>query len=295
MREEKAKSVAIIGAGIIGAAMARNTTKAGIETAVWNRNPDKLGPLADAGIPTFGDAAEAVAGKDVVLSVLSDADVTLEVMGPLLGGLKEGTVWIQSATIGIEGCDRVIAAADDAGVPLIDAPVSGTKTPAEKGELVMLASGDKAAADFAAPVLDAVGAKTVWLGEAGNGSRMKLVTNTWVLDQTALVAEAIRLCEALGLAPEAFLDAIDGAPVGSAYAQVKGAMMLAGQFPPNFPLEWATKDTRLIVESARAAGLDLPLTEATNDHFGRALDAGRGKDDAAAIFDYVGTDAQKAE
>lgn len=292
---EKAKSVAILGAGIIGAAMARNTTKAGVETAVWNRSPERLTPLAADGIPTYTDAAEAVAGKDVVLSVLSDADVTLEVVQPLLGSLKEGAVWLQCATIGIEGCARVVAAAAEAGVPLVDAPVSGTKTPAEKGELVMLTSGDSDAALFAAPVLDAVGAKTVWLGKAGAGSRMKLVTNTWVLDQTALVAEAIRLCEALGLEPERFLDAIDGAPVGSPYAQIKGAMMLEEDFTPNFPLEWATKDTKLIVEAAREAGLDLPLTEATNGHYVRALEAGRGKEDASAIFDYVGIPREKAE
>ena len=101
-------------------------------------------------------------------------------------------------------------------------------------------------------------------------------------------SEAIRLCEALGLAPEDFLAAIDGAPVGSPYAQIKGRMMLGGDFPPNFPLEWATKDTRLIVAAAREAGLDLPLTEGANTHFNSALAAGRGKEDAAAIFDYVG-------
>jgi 3-hydroxyisobutyrate dehydrogenase len=153
----------------------------------------------------------------------------------------------------------------------------------------MLASGDKAAADFAAPVLDAVGAKTVWLGEAGNGSRMKLVTNDWVLGQTALVAEAMRLCAALELEPSAFLDAIDGAPVGSAYAQIKGHMMLSGEFPPNFPLEHGTKDSRLIVAAAREAGLDLPIAESYNEYFIAALEAGRGKEDMAVIYDYVAT------
>lgn len=296
MSDQKAGSVAILGAGIIGAAMARNTTKAGIETAVWNRSPEKLEPLTADGIPTFTDAADAVADKDVVLSVLSDAAVTLECVTPLLPTMAgSGAVWLQCATIGVEGCEDVIAAAGVAGVPLVDAPVSGTKTPAERGELVMLASGDKAAADFAAPILDAVGAKTVWLGEAGNGSKMKLVTNTWVLDQTALVAEAIRLCEALGLEPERFLEAIDGAPVGSPYAQIKGAMMLEEDFTPNFPLEWAAKDTQLIVAAAEAAGLSLPLTEATNGHYLRALNAGRGKEDASAIFEYVGTDSAEAE
>ncbi|MBJ7457773.1 MAG: NAD(P)-dependent oxidoreductase [Thermoleophilaceae bacterium] len=285
--KRKAESVAILGAGIIGAAMARNTVRAGISTAVWNRSPERARPLAADGAEVFESAAEAVRDRDVVISVLSDAQVTLEVMAPLLGELAEGAAWLQCATIGVDGTDALIAMAEEAGVKFVDVPVSGTKNPAEAGQLVMLASGDKAAAEFAAPVLDAVGAKTVWLGEAGNGSRMKLVTNHWVLTQTAMIAEAMHLCSALGLDPDAFLDAIDGAPVGSAYAQIKGRMMLDGNYEPNFPLEHGTKDTRLIVGAAREAGLQLPLAEGTNDHFNAALAAGRGKDDVSAIFEYV--------
>jgi 3-hydroxyisobutyrate dehydrogenase len=288
---EKAASVAILGAGIIGAAMARNTTRAGIDTAVFNRSPERLKPLAADGIATHTDAAAAVAGRDVVLSVLSDAAVTLEIITPLLPAIgRSGAVWLQCATVGIDGIEDVIAAAAVAGVPLVDVPVSGTKTPAEQGQLVMLASGDKEAADFAAPVLDAVGGRTVWLGEAGNGSRMKLATNDWVLTQTVMLAESIRLCGALGLRPEDFLQAIDGAPVGSIYAQAKGRMMLEREFPPNFPLEHGAKDTGLIVAAARAAGLRLPLAEGTHERFSAALADGRGKQDVSAVFDYVGED-----
>lgn len=287
--QPQAKSVAILGAGIIGAAMARNTVKAGISTAVWNRSPDKARALAADGAEVFEDAAEAVRGRDVVISVLSDAAVTHNVMAPLLPELADGAVWLQCATIGVDGTEQLEWLAAEAKVAFVDAPVSGTKAPAEAGQLVMLASGDKAGAEFAAPVLDAVGAKTVWLGEAGNGSRMKLVTNDWVLGQTALVAEAMRLCAALELEPSAFLDAIDGAPVGSAYAQIKGHMMLSGEFSPNFPLEHGTKDSRLIVAAAREAGLELPIAESFNEYFIAALEAGRGKEDMAAIYEYVGT------
>jgi 3-hydroxyisobutyrate dehydrogenase len=287
--QKQATSVAILGTGIIGAAMARNTVKAGVATAVWNRSPEKAAPLADDGAEVFEDAAAAVRGRDVVISVLSDAEVTHATMEPLLAELSDGAVWLQCATVGIPGTESLIALAADARVRFVDVPVSGTKAPAEAGQLVMLASGDREAADFAAPVLDAVGAKTVWLGKAGNGSRMKLVTNDWVLGQTALVAEALRLCAGLELEPSAFLDAIDGAPVGSPYAQIKGKMMLSGEFPPNFPLEHGTKDSRLIVGAARAAGLDLPIAEAFNEYYIAALNAGRGKEDMGVIFDYVGT------
>jgi 3-hydroxyisobutyrate dehydrogenase len=287
--QQQATSVAILGTGIIGAAMARNTVKAGISTAVWNRSPEKSRPLSDDGAEVFEDAAAAVRGRDVVISVLSDAEVTRATVEPLLAEFKTNAVWLQSATIGVPGTDELVEIAAAAGVRFVDVPVSGTKTPAEQGQLVMLASGDREAADFAAPILDAVGAKTVWLGEAGNGSRMKLVTNDWVLGQTALVAEAMRLCAGLELEPKAFLDAIDGAPVGSPYAQIKGHLMLDGDYPPNVPLEHGTKDSRLIVAAAREAGLDLPIAEAFNEYYIAALDAGRGKDDMSVIYEYVGT------
>lgn len=285
---EQAQSVAILGTGIIGAAMARNCAAAGLDVAVWNRTHEKAAPLADEGIAVFEQAADAVRGRDVVVSVLSNDAVTLAVVEPLLAVLDPGAVWIQSATIGLDGIARCIELAEAASVRLVDAPVSGTKTPAERGELVMLASGDRAAAEFAAPFLDAVGSKTVWLGEAGNGSKMKLVTNDWVLTQTTMLAEAMKLCAALGLEQQAFLDAIDGAPVGTPYAQAKGAMFLTGEYPPNFPLEHGAKDARLISETARAVGLDLPLAEGTREAFEDALEAGRGHEDVAAIFDYVG-------
>ncbi len=292
---ELAKSVAVIGTGIIGAAMARNSVKAGLDVSAWNRTHSLAEPLATDGVEVFENPAEAVAGRDVVVSVLSDAGVTLDVMTPLLEVMEPDSVWIQSATIGIEGTQLAAQAAESAGIALVDAPVSGTKTPAEKGELVMLASGDAQAAEFAAPFLDAVGAKTVWLGEVGNGSRMKLVTNDWVLTQTVMLAEAMRLCAALGIEQSAFLEAIDGAPVGTAYAQAKGRMYLDGEYPPNFPLEWGTKDARLIAETARSEGLDLPLAAGTLQAFEAAMAAGRGKEDVAAIYDYVGTRDAESE
>lgn len=275
--------------------MARNAVRAGLDVSVWNRTAETAAPLAADGVTVFDHPADAVRGRDVVVSVLSNADVTLEVVRPLLAELLPHAVWIQSATIGVDGIERAIEAAAEAGVRFIDAPVSGTKTPAELGQLVMLASGDRAAAEFAAPLLDAVGAKTVWLGEAGNGSKMKLVTNDWVLTQTTMLAEAVRLCDALGLDRQAFLEAIDGAPVGSPYAQAKGAMLLSGEYPANFPLEHGAKDARLIAETARELGLDLPLAEGTERAFEAALADGRGREDVAAIFDYVGRRKPESE
>jgi 3-hydroxyisobutyrate dehydrogenase len=202
----------------------------------------------------------------------------------VLAAMPAGAVWVPSSTVGVEGARELIALAADAGVGLLDAPVSGTRAPAESGQLVILASGEADAASFCRPVLDAIGARTVWLGEAGNGSRMKLVTNDWVLGLTALMAEAMQLCEGLGLARESFLEALEGAPVDSPYAQAKGRMMISGEFEPNFPLEHGAKDTRLIMQAAAHAGLDLPLAASTAAHFATALAAGAGSEDVAAVY-----------
>jgi 3-hydroxyisobutyrate dehydrogenase len=280
-----ARSAAILGTGIMGAAMARNVAGAGIETAAWNRHPERALPLEAAGVELFEAAHDAVRGRDVVLTMLPDVEVVASVMSSeVLAAMPAGAVWVQSSTVGVEGARELIALAADAGVSLLDAPVSGTRAPAEAGQLVILASGEADAASFCRPVLDAIGARTVWLGEAGNGSRMKLVTNDWVLGLTALMAEAMQLCEGLGLARESFLEALEGAPVDSPYAQAKGGMMISGEFEPHFPLEHGAKDTRLIMQAAAHAGLDLPLAASTAAHFATALAAGAGSEDVAAVY-----------
>jgi 3-hydroxyisobutyrate dehydrogenase len=293
MSDASARSAAVLGTGIMGAPMARNIAAAGLRTAAWNRHREGAAPLAQDGVEVFEDAADAVRGRDVVITMLPNADVVQAVMSEevfevMNEGGHGGAAWIQCSTVGVDGTEVLVALAARNGVRLLDAPVSGTKGPAEAGELVILASGDEAAAQFCAPVFQAIGSKTVWLGEAGNGSRMKLVTNDWVLGVTALMAEALRFCEALGVPPEKLLESIEGAPVGSPYALVKGRLMLASEFEPNFPLEHGAKDTRLIMSAAREAALELPIAAATAAHFAAALDAGAGREDVAAVYVQTG-------
>jgi 3-hydroxyisobutyrate dehydrogenase len=166
-----------------------------------------------------------------------------------------GTLWMQSATVGLEGADRTIATARELGLQLVDCPVLGTKEPAEKGALVLLASGPEDARERLGPVFDALGSKTVWLGEAGAGSRMKMAGNAWLLSVTAGVAQSIALTRALGLDPADFLVAIDGGPLDAPYVHLKGAAMIEEEFPVSFGLTGATKDARLIAAALRSAGV----------------------------------------
>jgi 3-hydroxyisobutyrate dehydrogenase len=276
--------IAVLGTGVMGFPMARNLAAAGHEVRAWNRTRDRAEPLAADGIAVAGDVAEAVAGAEVVITMLADAAAVEAVADPLLDAVGADTVWWQASTIGIAAIERLGERAQAAGVPLVDAPVLGTKGPAEEGKLIVLASGPEDARERVDPLFDAIGAKTLWLGEAGAGSRLKLVINTWLLALTEGLAEAIALAEALDVDPQTFLDAIDGGPMGVPYANMKGKLMIEGDFPPSFPLELALKDARLALAAAEEQGLRLGALAAIAEQMERAVDAGHGKADMAATI-----------
>jgi 3-hydroxyisobutyrate dehydrogenase len=276
--------VAVLGTGTMGAGMARSLLRAGIEVAVWNRSAAKAAPLAEDGATVAGSPGEAVAGADVVLTMLYDADSVLEVVTDVLDVIGE-TVWIQASTIGLDGIRRVGAFAEEHRLRVVDAPVLGTKKPAEEGNLVVLASGPPQLRDVAQPVFDAIGSRTMWISEdLGDASALKLAANAWVASVTAAAAQSLALAGALGLDPQLFLDAIAGGPVDSAYAHVKGAAMIAGTFEPAaFALDGVRKDVSLMEGAAASVGVDTRLLQTLSELYGSASSAGFGEADMAAV------------
>ena len=253
-------TVAVLGAGTMGAGMVTSLRRAGLPVRVWNRDPAKAQALADTGAEACPTPAEAADGADVVLTMVLDADAAIDVVTQ--ASPAAGTTWLQCSTVGVEGADRTVATARDLGLVLVDCPVLGTKEPAAKGALTLLASGPEEARERLAPMFEALGSKTVWLGEAGAGSRLKLACNSWLFMLTTGTAQAIALTRGLGLDPQRFLDAIAGGPVDSPYAHVKGGLMIAGDYPPSFALGGATKDARLIRAALEGAGVSDRLTAA---------------------------------
>jgi 3-hydroxyisobutyrate dehydrogenase len=169
-------------------------------------------------------------------------------------------------------------------VGFVDAPVSGTKQPAAEGKLVVMASGPQELRERVQPVFDAVGGRTLWVGdEPGAGTRLKLVTNAWLVAVAEGVAETIALAEGLGLDPALFLEAIDGGPLESPYARMKAKAMIDRDFTPSFALKLATKDAVLAVQSARDRGLDLPVLEAISERMQQAVPE-HGDEDLSATF-----------
>jgi 3-hydroxyisobutyrate dehydrogenase len=273
---------ALLGTGIMGAPMARNLAQAGHEIVVWNRTREKAEGIERVSVAD--SPAEAAAGAEVIVTMLSDGAAVEDVMRQAAASIRPGTIWWQCSTVGLDATERLRALADELGLVFVDAPVLGTKQPAEEGKLAVLASGPPEALNELAPLFDAVAAKTIRLGQAGEGTRAKLVVNHWVLSLTTAVAETIGLARALGVDPKLFLDAIAGGPLDSAYAQLKGDAILEDRTDdPSFPLRLAHKDARLVLDAARAHGADIGLAPAVEERFARANDAGLGDSDMAAV------------
>jgi 3-hydroxyisobutyrate dehydrogenase len=279
------KSVAVLGTGIMGAAIARNLAGAGLETRAWNRSREKAEPLAEHGVAVASTAAEAADGAGAVITMLADADAVLGVMteGRAIEAMSSDSVWLQMSTIGINGTDDAMGLASRTHVRFVDSPVLGTKKPAEEGKLVILASGSNTDLDACAPVFDPIGSKVVRLGEAGGGTRMKLVVNAWLLALTTALAETFALADSLDTDPARFLEAIDSGPVGVPYAQLKGKAMIERNYETSFPLRLAAKDARLVLEAAE--GVDLPLAQVVERRFGEAEEMGLGDSDTAAVYE----------
>ncbi|MCR6490750.1 NAD(P)-dependent oxidoreductase [Amycolatopsis sp. OK19-0408] len=280
-------SVAFLGTGIMGAPMAANLAKAGLEVRVWNRTRAKAEPLADVAT-VAGSPAAAAEGADILVTMLADGPAVAEAFEA--ASPASGTLWLQMSTVGLEWTDRLGELAGEAGVVFVDAPVLGTRQPAEQAQLQVLASGPEEARPAATPVFDAVAVKTQWLGPAGQGSRLKLVLNAWVLALTNGTAESLGLARALGLDPALFLETIKGGGLDVGYAHAKGASMLSGEYPPAFPAGLAAKDARLVVAAAGDA-VDVAGARAVLAHLETAVDAGHGDEDMAALYRAVVKDS----
>ncbi len=290
---EHAGAVAVLGTGIMGSAMARNLVAAGLRTTVWDRSAEAMAPVVAAGAAGAASAYEALAGAAVVITMLPTAEVVESVVfADDQPPFAPGAVWAQMGTIGLE------ATAGLAGqlgrvrpdVLFVDAPVSGSKGPAEAGQLLILASGPAAAEPVTAPAFGVIGRKTVWLGAAGQGSRMKLVVNSYLSFLIEGVAEALELGRRLGIDPAGLDAVIEGGPLDAPLAGAKLHKIASGDFSAEFPLEWALKDVDLAI--AAADGTRLPMLEALSRQWHAAVAAGYGRDDVSAARLALGDPAR---
>lgn len=277
--------VTVLGTGAMGAGMARSLLREDFEVTVWNRTSARAEPLADDGAVVALDPVAAVVDADVVFAMLFDTAATVAVMEAVLPHMAPGAIFVQCATVGIDGAAQTASVADEHGVAFLDCPVLGTKVPAEQGALVLLVSGDPGLRDRVQPAFDAVGSTTLWVGtERGLGSRLKLACNAWIASLTAAAGQSLALARGLGVDPRLVLEALDGSAANSPYLQMKGKAILDESLAPQFSVDGVRKDAGLIRAALVDSGLSTELIDGVRAAFDAASGAGHGGDDMAAVY-----------
>jgi 3-hydroxyisobutyrate dehydrogenase len=276
--------VAVLGIGAMGHAMATSMLRAGIPTIVWNRRPTAARDLAGLGADVAETAADAAQRAAIVVTMVTDTDAVLSIARDqgMLAALAPGAIWVQMATIGVAGIERVAAMvrAERPDVTLLDAPVSGSREPAEQGQLTIFASGPEQARPRVAALFDALGQRTIWVGEVGAGSRLKLVNNTLVAFAAEAVANAAALARRLGLQTETVIQALAGSPLVSPWQAAKLQRIATGEFSAQFALSLALKDVRLALQ---AADDGLAVLVCLAEEWQQAVDEGLGDQDLTVV------------
>jgi 3-hydroxyisobutyrate dehydrogenase len=277
--------VAVLGIGAMGHGMATSALRAGIPTIVWDRRAETTRDLARLGGQVAATAADAARRAAIVVTMVTDAEAVISIARDqgMLAALAPGAVWAQMSTIGVAGIDGVAALAqrERPDVMLLDAPVSGSKDPAERGQLTIFASGPAEARRRVAALFGALGQRTIWVGEAGAGTRLKLVNNTWLAFATEAVAASVALARQLGLETGTVTDALGGGPLVSPWQEAKLRRVADGEYSAQFALSLALKDVRLALQ---AAGDDrFAVLACLADEWQRAVDQGLGGEDLTVV------------
>jgi 3-hydroxyisobutyrate dehydrogenase len=281
--------VAVLGIGAMGHGMAASALRAGIPVIVWDRRMEATRDLAGRGAQVAASAAEAARRAAIVVTMVTDADAVLSIAADqgMLAALGPGAIWAQMSTIGVAGTDAVaaLARAERPDVMLLDAPVSGSRDPAERGLLTIFASGPGEARSRVAPLFGALGQRTVWAGEAGAGTRLKLVNNTWLAFANEAVAASVAVAHRLGLETGTVVDALAGSPLVSPWQAAKLARIAGGEFSAQFALSLALKDVHLALQAAGENRLEVLACLA--GEWQQAVDLGLGGQDLTVVTQTI--------
>jgi 3-hydroxyisobutyrate dehydrogenase len=281
--------VAVLGIGAMGHAMATSALRAGIPTIVWNRTPAPTRDLAELGADVTESAADAARRAAIVVTMVTDTDAVISIARDqgMLAAISPGAIWAQMSTIGMAGTEHVAAMvqAERPEVMLLDAPVSGSREPAERGQLTIFASGPEQARPRVAALFDALGQRTIWVGAVGAGSRVKLVNNTLVAFAAEAVANAAALARRLGLKTETVIQALAGSPLVSPWQAAKLQRIAKGEFSAQFALSLALKDVRLALQAADDDGL--VVLGCLAEEWQQAVDEGLGDQDLTVVTRWL--------
>jgi 3-hydroxyisobutyrate dehydrogenase len=282
--------VALFGLGIMGGGMARRLLGAGFPLTVFNRNPDKAAALVREGAAVASTPRAAATGASIAISMVADDQASRSIwLGPdgALAALEPGSVLIESSTLTVGWIRELAAAAAAQGCELLDAPVTGSKMQAATGELTFLVGGSASALERARPVLVAMGKNIVPLGPTGSGALLKLINNFLCGIQAVSTGEALALIEESGLDRAKAIEFLSGAAPGSPILKTMFARMTSGDLSPNFRMALMAKDMEYAIAEGERHGVWLTSAALALTAFRRAMAAGYGDQDFAAVVEPI--------
>ncbi|HDG1677545.1 NAD(P)-dependent oxidoreductase [Kluyvera ascorbata] len=280
-------AVAVLGLGAMGHAFAANLLKKGFTVYGWNRTPGRGDDLVSEGLVQRETAAQAVSDAQVIIAMLTDGDATLAAIRAIAPSCPQNATFCQMGTIGIQETADAIALLETLRPDMLylDAPVSGTKAPAENAQILVMASGDQQRAGAAQQVFDAISRGTQWYGDAGNSQKMKLVINAWLISMMQGVAESMQLAKQFGFTPGQLWETLDGGPLAAPYVKGKLEMIRKEDYTPQMQLQHALKDARLALANAPQG--TMPMMNEIVDMWSQASQGGLAEQDLAAVYTWL--------
>lgn len=279
-----------LGLGIMGSPMAKNLLKAGYTLSVWNRTGEKCDPLVAAGAMQAESPAAVAQAADITFGMVSDPKASEAICfepGGVLEGIGTEKGYVDISTVAPETSMKIAQAVAQKGGRFLEAPVSGSKKPAEDGALVFLCAGDKTLFEDAKPAFDIMGKKSFYLGETGHGARMKLVINMIMGTMMSALSEGLALGSKVGLQSKDILSVLEQGAIDNPMFRLKGPLMSDNNFATAFPLKHMQKDLRLATLMGNEYQQTLPTAAAANNSFIKALDLGCGDEDFSAVLNAV--------
>ncbi|MFK3704925.1 NAD(P)-dependent oxidoreductase [Klebsiella sp. NPDC088457] len=279
--------VTVLGLGAMGHAFASNLLKKSFTVSAWNRSPERGEDLVARGLKLYDTPQLAVADADVIIAILADGQATLDVLQKIAPSCKTSAIFCQMGTIGLQNTLDAIdqLKAVQPSMIFIDAPVSGTKGPAENAQILVLASGIREQCAAAEQVFSAISRSTMWFGEAGNSQKMKLVLNSWLVVMMQGVVESTLLAKKLGFTPEQFWNSIEGGPLAAPYVRAKLDAIARGDYQPQMQLSHALKDAKLALELTSLG--NMPVMDKIVEIWQKAAEEGFADKDLSSVYQWI--------
>nr|CAD1824266.1 unnamed protein product [Ananas comosus var. bracteatus] len=296
--EEFSGRVGFLGLGIMGSPMALNLLKAGCDVTVWNRTKSKCDHLISLGAKYGSSPAEVTSSCNVTFAMLADPGSALVVACGTNGaaeGMGPGKGYVDVSTVDGATSKLINKHIKDTGGSFLEAPVSGSKKPAEDGQLIFLTAGDASLYETVAPLLDIMGKSRFYLGDVGNGAAMKIVVNMIMGSMMASFSEGLLLSEKVGLDPNVLIEVVSQGAISAPMYSVKGPSMVKAAYPTAFPLKHQQKDLRLALGLAESVSQPIPIAAAANELYKVAKSRGLSDQDFSAVIEALRTKMQSSE